>query len=400
MAELVSPRRALLLVTLLLLASVVGVGLLVGDSNPSAERPGGPNATAASARLQALDGFSATRTTVIEDGNETRRTVDRVVRRFDGGLRVERVAGPGSVDRIVANESVRWHYDREDGVATRYDRSADPAGLTREIPRLVARLNRTGDGAAAAGTRTPGVSPLPVVPAAGASESVDGPVGAETGDYRVGYEGTATVAGHETYVLTVTGPTGAGPVGNYTQTLWLDTDRYVPLKRQTAWTQADTRTTITTTYANVTLESGLAAERFRFAVPENATVETPETPGQEEYETVAALRDAASLRVPAPDLPPAFALASATRTDGRRVTSVGLRYVNATATVEVAAIEPVYSPRTDGERVTVAGRNATYRDLGAKQSVVWTCHGTQHKVSTTGLGRAGTLAVAASVGCG
>jgi outer membrane lipoprotein-sorting protein len=400
MAELVPHRRALLLVALLLLASVVGVGLLVGDSNTTTDRPDRPNATAANAQLQALDGFSATRTTVVADGNETRRTVDRVVRRFDGALRVERVSGPSDVDRIVANESVRWHYDREENVATRYDRSADPAGVPREVPQLLTRLNRSSDGTADNRVRTPGVSPLPVVPAASADTSTDGPVGAETGDYRVSYEGTATVAGDETYVLTVTGPTGAGPVGNYTQTLWLDTDHYVPLKRQTTWTQAGERTTITTTYTNLTVESDLAAERFRFEPPENATVETPETPQQEQYESVDALQRAASLEVPEPTLPPEFALASATRTDGRRVTSVGLRYVNATATVEIAAIEPVYSPQTDGERASVAGRNATYRDLGAEQSVVWTCNGTQYKVSTTGLGRAGTLAVAATVGCG
>lgn len=400
MAELVPHRRAVLLVGLLLLASVVGVGLLVGDSNSSTTRSGGPNATAAKAELGALDGFSATRTTVVADGNETRRTVDRVVRRFDGALRVERVSGPGEVDRIVANESVRVHYDREANVATRYERSAEPMGLTREIPQLLTGLNRSSNGTAGNQVRTPGVSPLPVVPAADASTSADGPVGAETGDYRVSYEGTATVSGHEAYVLTVTGPTGAGPVGNYTQTLWLDTEHYVPLKRQTSWTQAGERTTITTTYTDVTFESNLAAERFRFEVPENATVETAETPEQERYESVDALRDAASLRVPEPNLPPEFALASATRTDGRRVTSVGLRYVNATATVEIAAIEPVYSPQTDGVRVSVAGRNATYRNLGAEQSVVWTCNGTQYKVSTSGLGRAGTLAVAATVGCG
>lgn len=393
MAELVPSGRALLLVGLLVLASVVGVGLFVGDSTGDvAPRP---SAGEAAAQLQSLDGFSATRRTVIERENGTSRTVDRVTRQFGGGVRIERVSGPGSVDRIVANESVRWHYDRDENTATRYERSADPAPIAR-VPQLLARLNGSNTGSDP--TQTPGVSPLPVVPGAGAS-TTDGPVGAADGSYAVSYEGTATVAGRQTFVLAVTGPTGTSPVANYTQTLWLDADHYVPLKRQTAWTQAGARTEITTTYANVTFETEFSADRFRFTPPENATVEESGGPQQERYESVGTLRENASLAVPVPDLPPDYTLAQATRTEGRRITSVGLRYVNATATVEVAAIEPVYAPSSEGERVTVAGRNATYRDLGAEQTVVWTCDGTQYKVATSGLGQAGTLAVAATVGC-
>jgi outer membrane lipoprotein-sorting protein len=394
MAELVPSRRVFMLVGLLVLASAVGVGLLVGDSTD--ETAPRPNAEDAAAQLQSLDGFSATRRTVIDRENGTSRTLDRVTRRIGEGIRIERVSGPGSVDLIVANESVRWHYDREVGVATRYERSTDPAPMQR-IPQLLARVNGSSDGTGP--TRTPGISPLPVVPAAGAP-ATDGPVGAAKGSYEVSYEGTATVADRRAFVVRITGPAGTGPVANYTQTLWLDAEHYVPLKRQTAWTQGGSRTTITTTYENVSFETDLSAATFRFSPPENATVERNGGPQQERYESVGDLRAAASLSVPVPDLPPDYALARATRTDGRRITSVGLRYVNATATVEVAAIEPVYAPTSEGQRVTVAGRNATYRDLGAEQTVVWTCDGTQYKITTSGLGRAGTLAIAATVECG
>lgn len=401
MSERSASRWSLLLVGLLVLTSVVGVGLLVGDT--SGEQARRPRADDAAAQLQSLDGFAATRRTVIERGNETHRTVDRISRRLRGAggaaIRVERVSGPGLADLIVANGSVRWHYDRDAGVATRYNTSGGPTGGFGRIPRLLTRLDRSTV-TAATPTGTPGVSPLPVVPAAGANASVEGPVTAGNGAFTVTAEGTATVDGRRTYVVRLTqATTDTEPVGNYTQTLWLDSERYVPLKRRTAWTQGGERTVVTTTYTNVTFDPGFEPGTFAFEPPTNATVERPDTPRRERYDSLGALRSAASMSVPAPDLPADFALASATRTHGRRITTVGLRYVNATATVEVAKLEPVYRPRTDGERVTVAGRHGTYRNLGPEQSVVWACNGTQYKVSTTGLGRAGTVELAGSVRC-
>jgi outer membrane lipoprotein-sorting protein len=396
MAERGTSRRPLLLAALLVLVSVVGVGLLVGDTGEESIRQ--PSAEDAAVQLQDLDGFAATRETVIERGTETRRTVDRVHRRLGKAVRIERRSGPGRVDLVVANASGRWQYDRDTNTATWYgvNGSAD-AGFDR-IPRLLARLNHTTDTANA--TPATGVSPLPVVPAAGGNASVDGPAGAATDGYAVSYEGTDTVGGRDVFVVSVShAGGGATPVANYTQTLWLDAERYVPLKRQTGWTQGGERTVVTATYTNVTFDPEFPAETFRFQPPTNATVERAVAPDQQRYGSVVALRAAASMSVPEPNLPADFVLASATRTDGERVTSVGLRYVNATATVEFAKIEPVYRPSTEGERVTVAGRAATYRTLGPDRSVVWTCDGTQYKLTTTGVDRAELLALADSVGC-
>jgi outer membrane lipoprotein-sorting protein len=397
MAERGTPRRLLLLAALLVLVSVVGVGLLVGDTGEESVRQ--PSAEDAAVQLQDLDGFAATRETVIERGTESRRTVDRVHRRLGKAVRIERRSGPGRVDLVVANASGRWQYDRGTNTATWYDVNGSGKAGFDQIPRLLARLNRT----AATGTDatpTRGVSPLPVVPAAGGNASVDGPAGAATGGYAVSYEGTEPVDGRTAFVISVSqADAGATPVANYTQTLWLDAERYVPLKRQTGWTQGGERTVVTATYTNVTFDPEFPAETFRFQPPTNATVERAVAPDQQRYDSVVALRAAASMSVPEPNLPADFVLASATRTDGERVTSVGLRYVNATATVEFAKIEPVYRPSAEGERVTVAGRPATYRTLGPDRSVVWTCDGTQYKLTTTGVDRAELLALADSVGC-
>ena len=397
MAERGTSRRPLLLAALLVLVSVVGVGLLVGDTGEEPVRQ--PSAEDAAVQLRSLDGFAATRETVIERGDGTQRTVERVHRRLGDAVRIERRSGPGRVDLVVANASGRWQYDRDANTATWYDVNGSAAAGFDRIPRLLARLNRTTDTAANA-TPARGVSPLPVVPAAGGNASVDGPAGAATDGYAVSYEGTDTVDGRDVFVVSVSrAGGGAEPVANYTQTLWLDAERYVPLKLQTGWTQGGERTVVTATYTDVTFDPEFPAGTFRFDPPANATLERADAPAQQRYDSVVELRAAASMSVPEPNLPADFALASATRTDGERVTSVGLQYVNATTTVAFAKIEPVYRPGTDGERVTVAGRTATYRTLGPDRSVVWVCDGTQYKLTATGLDREDLLALADSVGC-
>jgi outer membrane lipoprotein-sorting protein len=358
----------------------------------------------ASAQLDALDGLTAVRETTIRRGSETTRTVERVsLDLASGSSRARQLSGPGDVDLRVSNGSTLWLYDRDANtvVLLETDGPAGGASSLDAIPRLLTRVQEPA--ATATGTRatpTPGVSPLPVVPSApGSSQRVAGPAGASRGTYTVSLVGNETVDGRSAYVLKITQVTrAAGPVANYTQRLWLDSEWYYPLQRRTAWTQGGERTVVTTTYRNVTFEPGFGASTFTFDPPANATVERPETPDQRRYETVAALRAAANVSVPEPRVPEHFALARATRTSGR-VTSVGLRYVNATGVLEVATLEPAYRTSSEGQRVTVAGQNATYRNLGPEQTVVWTCDGTQYKVSGQGLSRSFLLEMAGSVGC-
>jgi outer membrane lipoprotein-sorting protein len=403
-----SPGRLVLVIAVVLVASVgvtVALTTLEGDSSSGTAAGRPVLAGNASAQLAGLDGLTATRETIVRRGNETTRTVERV--RLDlrhGRLRARTLSGPGEVDLRVSNGSVRWLYNRSSNTVTRLDREgsvADPDNRER-IPRLLEQLRRAdGPTTASATTPTPGVEPLPAVPAAASSgrRSAE-PAGTSRGAYGVSLVGNSSVGGRSTYVVEIgQDREGAGPVANYTQTLWLDAERHYPLQRRTAWTQGGERTVITTTYRNVTFNPTFETSTFEFEVPPNATVDVPETPDQRRYDTVAALRAAANMSVPGPGVPESFVLARATRTTGR-VTSVGARYVNATAVLEVAKLRPVYPTTTEGERVTVAGRNATYRNLGPEQTVVWNCDGAQYKVSGQGLPRSVMLGVAASVGCG
>lgn len=398
-------RNSLRLVLPVVLVVVAGVGLVIGLGVLGGDTAAGPALDEnVSTRLASLDGLVATRETVVSRGTGTTRTVERVTHRpRTGATRALVRSGPGTVDVRVSNGSVLWLYDRETETVTRIGldgRSDRGSRIFDRVERLVAQLNRSDD-AGEAGTSSQ-VSPLPVVPAAdGRTEAIDGPVGGNRGTYAVSFDGTETVGERRTYVVELR-RTGAGgePVANYTQTLWLDTQWYYPLQRQTAWIQGGNRTVITTTYTNVTFNPGLSSSTFGFEPPSNATVETGDAAEQRRYESVDALRAVANVSVPRPAVPESFALASATRTTGR-IDSLGLRYVNATSVVSVAKLDTVVEPTTEGERVTVAGRAATYRDLGPDQTVVWSCDGSQYKISGRGLPnpKETLVEVATSVGC-
>jgi outer membrane lipoprotein-sorting protein len=375
---------------------IVGLDALVGEGAPTDQTI----EENASAQLESLDGLTATRDVVITRGNETSRTVERVALRPDTGtVRATRLSGPGLADVRVSNDSMLWLYDRDTETVKRLslERTAATSRLDRVV-RLVSQLNMSNDSVTESSTDDVGISPLPVVPAGSQSQQTVGPAQTQ-GSYTVTSEGTEPVDGRSAVVVELSQTSSVSePVANFTQTLWLDSEWYYPLKQRTAWTQGGQRRTITTTYRNVTFNPDLDAGAFVFDPPPNATVETPDTPDQQQYDSVAALRADAALSVPSPAVPDSFALASATRTTGR-IDSIGLRYVNSSSVLTVAKLVPSIEPRTDGETLTVAGRRATYRNLGPRQVITWTCNGVQYKIGGRNLSQERLVDIAHSVGC-
>ena len=384
-------RRLLAILAVALLASVVVAGgIWIAGSDSTTADPALD--VDASDQLNSLEGITATRETVIESGGGIRRTIETVeLRPRSGDVRATATATPRQTDVRVSNGSVLWLYDRDEGTVLRLDDTDGSTESLDRIPRLLAAVNTTDSTA----ETNPTVSPLPVVPG-GSGGNATGPAG-ELGRYTLTYEGTEPVDGRETRVLVIQGA-GGEPVANYSQQLWLDSEWYYPLKQRTAWTQGGERTVVTTTYTNVTFNPGLDDDRFTFDPPANATVETASDRTEREYDSLAALREDATMTVPAPTVPGSFTLESATWTTGR-IDSLGLQYVNATSTLSVAKLDTTIPPTSEGESVTVAGQNGTYRNLGPSASVVWTCDGTQYKVRGSGLSREPLLDVADSVGC-
>lgn len=376
---------------------IVGLDALVGEGAPTDQT----RTENASTQLESLDSLTATREVVTTRGNETSRTVERVALRPDtGDSRATRVSGPGLNDVRVSNGSTLWLYDRDSETVKRLtvERTGSTSRLDR-IVRLVSQLNLSADATAESSAEDIGVSPLPVVPTGSQSQQTVGPAQAQ-GSYTVTYQGTESVDGRATVVVELSQSSSVSePVANFTQTLWLDSEWYYPLKQRTAWMQGGQQQAITTTYTNVTFTPDLTTSTFVFDPPANATVETPDTPDQQQYDSVAPLREDATLSVPVPTIPESFTLARATRTTGR-IDSIGLRYVNSSSVVTVAKLSPRIEPRTDGEILTVAGQRATYRNLGPKQVITWSCNGVQYKVGGRNLPEGQLADVAHSVGCG
>jgi len=382
-------------ITALLIGSSLAVGVWQAVDAP-AERPAfGTDVSDAQA---SLNGIAGHRETVVERAGETVTTVENVSRRPGTGVyRIETVTGPSAGAELkVSDGEILWLYDEDDERVTRIDRGddSDPAGPDR-IERLLTIVNRTD---ATEGTSTGTVSPLPVVPTEGGQAASTAGV---AGSLTVRYEGTETVAGRSTYVFELTSNANTSAfVSEFSQTLWLDREWYVPLKRATHYRRGDENVSITVGYRNVTFNPGFEAGTFRFDPPPGVIVEDADRPQQMHFADRAGLRAASSVPVPNPSLPDSFGLAGATRTVGNGIRSIGLRYTNATAQVMVSKSNLTwYEPVTEGTPVAVGGQEATLRNLGTELRVSWTCGGSRYSVAGTGVSSDLLVEIARSIGC-
>jgi outer membrane lipoprotein-sorting protein len=407
-------RPAVVLGVALVVFSVAAIGagaLWVLTDSPDA-RPVGVNA---SERAANLEGVSGTVETVrVEDNRTVGRTVQQVAKRpGTGQSRVDTVAGPEDKRwLIVSNGSITWEYSPpRDYVRKRpaptVEVSGDPAveqPRGERVERLFRLLNvsRSAAGRTERVNATGRVSPLPVVPRGEAVAPAS--VNLSRGWFRVEYAGTDRVAGREVYVVRIEHLAGEGPerTVDYRQTLSVDTEWFVVLRRHTEVTVDGERIAQTRTYRNVTFNPGLDDEEFTFDPPANATVETVE-PAYDtvyRYGSLAGLRADVEMSVPRPDLPAAFSFQEGVR---KGETSIELRYANATARVTVhkdRAGGLTSRPSPDETVVDIGGREAVYQQYGVDQSLSWRCGEYQYLVSAEGASRALLTDVAESVACG
>ncbi|MDS0220164.1 outer membrane lipoprotein carrier protein LolA [Haloarcula sp. S1AR25-5A] len=344
-------------------------------------------------RYEAIAGVNATQTTTItRNGTVTSRTTyDAALR---PGTQKKRLAVLNSTarryDLRVSNGSTLWLYNQDRASATRISLSGAGSDRGARLGRLFARLNMS---TAADDTSEPqSVEPLPVVPQ---SERQPAGVSGDTaGSLTVSYGGTETVDGREAYVVHVA---PANDTAAYEQTIWVDTERFFPVKKRTAWTTDGERTVVTTTYTNVSYDTGVSEDVFIPNFPDNTTVTVPEGPETQTYESVSALDADTDIRVPTPDIPPGYELTDATQTRGQ-IHSVGLRYANRTSLFTISK----YNRTTDGPEqnttVTIDGRPAVVsRDL--TPSVSWNCENYRYTIRGEGVSADRLIAIGQSVGC-
>lgn len=394
-----------LLVGILVVAVVAGlVTFLPADSGAQAQ-PVGHNA---SDRLAALDGVNATVVTTIDRENTTNRTVQQLsIRPSTGEMRATSESANGST-LIVSNGSVTWTFDRGAGEVTRIE-TGDSGGLAGQqgerIERLFARLN-ISQSAPERSERIPAsaeIAPLPVVPTGQHSGGAT-PTGDAQTDFGLRYEGTDTIDGREVYVLTISTPDDqpGRMFENYTQTMYVDTEWFLPLSTHTEWTLDGEPVEVRTVYRNVTVNPGFDDELFNFEPPENATVEQFDDFQTGSYDSRSALRENVSLSVPDPDIPASYNLDIARSTTGT-VRSVSLQYSNETSQLVVSKAEVTNatneSSGDSGESVSIGGTEGTYQRFGQSEIVSWTCDGYRYSVTGTDLSRAMLIEVAESMRC-
>lgn len=385
---------AVVAAVLVVAAAVATAGAVFATGSPAAPTLE-PLGTDASDQYAAIDGVAATRTTVVERGNDVHRTVARV--EFRPGTDHRRVEVLESTDRryevSVATGSTLTLYDRDENAVTRFALSGANTEPTRgeRVERLFEQLNVTAATDSASTTVPAGVSPLPVVPPSSArrpSESI------QAGPLELTFDGTATVNGREAHVLRLSAPGDSASA--LAQTIWVDAAHYFPLKQRTTWTDDGERVSVTTTYSNVTFDPGLTAGTFDFDAPANATVERLDTPETTTYATADRLGAATSLSVPEPSVPASFRLTVASETTGE-IHGVGLRYANETARVTIAKYNRTFPARGD-RTVTVAGHEAEL-SVGPTSSVSWNCDDFRFTVRGQGVPVDVLVAVARSVAC-
>ncbi|SFR57188.1 Outer membrane lipoprotein-sorting protein [Halogeometricum rufum] len=383
-------RRTLVALSLLCLAVPALLwtsGGAIGDASPSVDA----NVTE---RYRAVDSLTGTRTvTMRADGTVTSRHVASVT--LAPGTDRRRVRFVDASDRRyglqVSNGSTLWLHETGRNVVTAINLTGPPTesrtGL--RLQALVAAAGLTDD---AGRPRSVGVSPLPVLPRhTGVAPGADA-----NASYAVEFVETDTVGGREAYVLEVA-PEADGSEARYRQRLWLDTERFYPLRTQTEWSADGTRRSVTTTYANVTFDAPVPTGTFRPEVDADTTVERPDTPRTEWYRSRADLVARSSLSVPAPTVPPSFELVYATRTTGR-IDGVGLRYADGGRELTVATFNYALDIDPDERDVSVGGQPATIDD-GPTTSLSWNCEGYGYTVRGTGVETDRLIEVGRSVGC-
>lgn len=297
-------------------------------------------------KYESIESIEATVTTSTTSADTNRTTTAHVWRRpHSNEMRYEYdSSGPMNGVTMVSNGSVTWTYNESENTVRRTDLSGLDTAAT--APNYTQMFENIFD------------------------------------RYEIDYGGSATVGDRDTHVIELTPKNGssAGVVTKWT--LWIDEERWFPVKNEMTSSFDNQTMTTTTTYTNLTFDADIPDGTFEFDPPADATVEKTEVPDIEQYESVGAADANASLDVTEPDeLPDSFEFTRATVSNGSEFESVTLTYENDSASVVVRQ-STRSTPETDAnETVTVNGHEAAVTGYDETTSLTWTCDGRTYSVT-------------------
>jgi outer membrane lipoprotein-sorting protein len=401
MCPLQSPlQRAAVAVAVVCLATAGIYVAFGGDAGTAADEAIGENA---SERYESIDGVSANVTMVMETPNETSRMALRIKERPGTQYLYQRVYnGSGEYHEMYSNGTIMWQYDPQKREATRMtldNRTFEQDGMAARLDELFTQIDAGGE---ERNGPKPGVSPLPGPASPVTSDPAVGNVAPPNStEYDVNYLGTETIDGRETHVVKINGTLrgrGEMMLSNMTQTLWIDAERYYPLKYYQTWDRPDGTYEVTQTYTNVTFDPGLDDADFEFDPPENVTVNERTMPAIETYDSRSETAESADIPIPDPAVPDGFALEQGQLIDGDSQ-SVSLTYANETGEIVVTVQNATHQGSGNGEEISVNGRNGTYSEFGETGVASWTCGDRTYSVMGKRLNRSVVVDVAESIRC-
>jgi outer membrane lipoprotein-sorting protein len=379
-ASLRTAALALLVVAPALLA---GCSLLQSSGETQPQLPSGEEAAD---RYENLTALSATMVTEMDLGNGENRSVTRIKTRLGTDQLRMQVLEPEARAgmRTVSNGSVTYQYDPDEDRLLTIENAGTRAEQSR-ADRLAALFSALNDGTTETVQRpTPGVSPLPVVPAtpeAVVAASTNGSVEWNTGNVTARYVGTEQVDGRSTYVVELTPVDPESVVQG--STVWLDTEYLYPLKRHQRLALDNRTVEYTQTVRNVTFNPEFSPDTFEFD-PASVPVDERTELESEQFDSREALVAATDVGVPEPDVPGDFRFEGGSWYRNGDRESISLRYTNGTDSLYVSVDNATYGNLSfEGREVVVGNRTALVTSFGETNSLAVATEERRYSVSGT-----------------
>ncbi|MDS0474476.1 DUF2092 domain-containing protein [Natrinema sp. 1APR25-10V2] len=246
-------------------------------------------------------------------------------------------------------------------------------------------------------------------------------------EYRLSYEGTATVDGRKAHVVETKPPVeDVGPaidlvVGDttfvvplratadsdamdVTRTVWIDDEYRYPIKEQNTLTvDGETRHDLTVTYEDLVIDEGLPAGTFTYDPPADATVETDGRKPAGVFDSLPAAEEILPYELPEPEVPDSYVLDRITvveRAENVGGTTATLWYNDPNVIARELYVTVREYQRFDPdvlEEIEIDGRTG-YRSSGKRAQLFWTCDDVSYEVGCL-LQDAPLEEIAASIGC-
>lgn len=381
-ADVRATLRAVALALLVVAPALfAGCSLLQPSEETQAPLPSGEEAAD---RYENLSALSATMVTQMDLGGGENRSVTRIQTRIGTDQLRMQVLEPSSRAgmQTVSNGSVTFQYDPTDDSLLTVENAETRVDNSR-AGRLAALFSALNDGSKQTVQRpTPGVSPLPVVPAtpeAVVAASTNGSVEWNTGNVTAQYVGNATVDGRTTYVVELT-PVDTDSVVQGS-TVWLDTEYLYPLKRHQELALDNRTVEYTQTFRNVTFNPEFSPGTFEFD-PESVPVDERTELESRQFDSREALVAATNVSVPEPDVPEGFRFEGGSwyRNDDRE--SISLRYTNGTDSLYVGVdFSAIGNLSFEGREVVVGNRTGLVTSFQETRSLAVEAEGRRYSVS-------------------